>query len=129
MSIKQHFHPGRYRDIFICILLTACFCCRSEAQNIQVETKADKASMPIGAQTVLHVSARIPAKSAIAFPLLKDSIGKIKIVKGPSLDTAFDKSDPGVETITHNYTITCFDLQAGHLCVGCCGQTGKTKNK
>ncbi len=109
MSNKQHFHPGRYRDILIWIVVLACLCCKAGAQDIQVETKLDKASMPIGAQTVLHVSAHIPAKSAVSFPLLKDSIGKIKIVKGPKADTAFDKNNPGRETITHNYTITSFD--------------------
>ncbi|HEY4197490.1 MAG TPA: hypothetical protein VGM63_18245 [Mucilaginibacter sp.] len=109
MSIKQHFHPGSYRDIFIWILFLACFCCKAQAQNIQVETSLDKASMPIGAQTVLHVSAHIPAKSVISFPLLKDSIGKIKIVKGPKADTTVDKNNAGSKTITHNYTITSFD--------------------
>jgi hypothetical protein len=109
VRIKQHFHPGSYRDILMIMLFLACFCCRAGAQNIQVETKLDKTSMPIGAQTVLHVSAHIPAKSVISFPQLKDSIGKIKIVSGPKLDTAFDKSNPANETITHNYTITSFD--------------------
>lgn len=109
MRIKQHFHPGSYRGVLMIMLFLVCFCCRVGAQNIQVETKLDKTSMPIGAQTVLHVSARMPAKSAISFPELKDSIGKIKIVSGPKLDTAFDKNDPANETITHNYTITSFD--------------------
>jgi hypothetical protein len=106
---KQHFHPVGYRDIVILMLLLACFCGTSKAQNIQVESKLDKASMPIGAQTSLHVSAHIPVKSGILFPLLKDSIGKIKIVNGPKADTTVDKNESGRETITHSYTITSFD--------------------
>ncbi|MDB5143716.1 MAG: hypothetical protein JWQ66_2429 [Mucilaginibacter sp.] len=109
MRIKQHFHPGSYRDILMLMLFLACFYSRAGAQNIQVEAKLDKASMPIGAQTVLHVSAHIPAKSVILFPQLKDSIGKIKIVSGPKPDTALDKNDPANETVTHSYTITSFD--------------------
>lgn len=109
MRIKQHFHPGPYRGVLMLTLFFACFYCRAGAQNIQVEAKLDKASMPIGAQTVLHVSAHTPAKSVISFPILKDSIGKIKIVTGPKPDTALDKNDPANETITQNYTITSFD--------------------
>jgi hypothetical protein len=109
VSIKQHFHPGRYRDILIWLLFLTCFYCRAGAQTVQVETKLDKASMPMGAQTVLHVSAHIPLKSTVSFPLLKDSIGKIKIVKTSKPDSTVNKNDPGNKTITHNYTITSFD--------------------
>lgn len=90
-------------------LFGACFCCKTEAQDIQVGARVDKNSIPIGDQTVLHLTARITAKSVIAFPELKDSIGKIKIVKRAKPDTVLDKNSPGTETITHNYTITSFD--------------------
>ncbi|MDB5134613.1 MAG: hypothetical protein JWP37_1216 [Mucilaginibacter sp.] len=109
MSSKRNFHPGNYRGILMLILFLVCFYYRAGAQNVQVGSKLDKVSIPIGGQTVLHVTAHIPAKSIISFPQLKDSIGKIKIVNGPKPDTAFDKNDPATETITHSYTITSFD--------------------
>ncbi len=108
MRVKQYFY-------LLLVPLLVCFYCSAGAQTVQVESKLDKASMPIGAQTVLHVSAHIPAKSDISFPQLKDSIGKIKIVKGLKADTAFDKNDHTAETITHNYAITCFDT--GHYVI------------
>jgi hypothetical protein len=104
---KQYFHPRCYQRILILILLLACVYVRANAQNTEVSTRLDKDSIRIGAQTVLHVSARIPVKSDISFPQLKDSIGKIKIVNGPKTNTTFDKNNG--ETITHNYTITAFD--------------------
>src|ERR1700744_3708681 len=80
----------------------------ANAQDVQVGARLDKSSIPIGDQTILHLTARIPAKSVIAFPELRDSIGKIKIVKGAKPDTVLDKNNPATETITHNYTITSF---------------------
>jgi hypothetical protein len=106
---KQYFYTGSYRIILMLILLVACFCSKAGAQDVQVGARLDKNSIPIGDQTVLHLTARIPAKSVIAFPELKDSIGKIKIVKGAKPDTMLDKNNPATETITHNYTITSFD--------------------
>jgi hypothetical protein len=106
---KRYFNSGGHRNILMLILVLLCFFYDAGAQNIQVESRLDKVSIPIGDQTVLHLVAHIPAKSAISFPQLKDSIGKIKIVKGPKLDTAFDKNHPAAVTITHNYTITSFD--------------------
>src|ERR1700753_2886269 len=91
------------------ILLGICFHFTVKAQDIQVGARLDKSSIPIGDQTVLHLTASIPAKSVIAFPELRDSIGKIKIVKATKPDTTVDKNNPATETITHNYTITSFD--------------------
>jgi hypothetical protein len=99
---KQYFYS-------VLVPLLVCFYYSAGAQNIVVRSKLDKNSMPIGAQTVLHVSAHIPAKSVISFPLIKDSIGKIKIVSGPKPDSASDKNDPAFKTVTQNYTITSFD--------------------
>ncbi len=106
---KRYFYTGSYRIILILILFGTFFCFKAGAQDIQVGARLDKSSIPIGDQTVLHLTARIPAKSIIAFPELKDSIGKIKIVKSSKLDTVLDKNNPASETITHNYTITSFD--------------------
>ena len=108
MICRRCFHPG-LRSILMGILFLAFFYDRGYAQDVQVGSKLDKYSMPIGAQTVLHISAHMPSKTEITFPELKDSIGKIKIVKSLKPDTAFDKNDPAKETITHHYVITSFD--------------------
>ncbi len=111
MTRKPYIHP-RCQRILRLILFLACLYSGANAQNIQVGSRLDKASILIGDQTTLHVTAHIPAKSAITVPQLKDSIGKIKIVKGPKADTVFDRNDPAGETITHNYLITSFDSGA-----------------
>lgn len=90
------------------IILCFGFALKSQAQNVKVETKVDKVSVPIGDQTTLRLIAHIPAKSDIQFPVLADSIGKIKIVKFKA-DTTEDTSDPNTQVISHNYTITGFD--------------------
>ncbi|MDB5024183.1 MAG: hypothetical protein JWP78_1938 [Mucilaginibacter sp.] len=109
MTSKRYFHPGSYRGILMMMLCLACFYCRAGAQDIQVGSKLDKTAIPIGDQTVLHVTAHIPVKSELSFPQLKDSIGKIKIVRGLKPDTVFDRNNPATETITNNYIVTCFD--------------------
>jgi hypothetical protein len=94
--------------LFIFLLLTG-FCFKANAQYVKVESQADRLSMPIGDQTILHVSASLPLKTDITFPEIADSIGKIKIVKSLKTDTVVDKNNPNLETISHNYTITSFD--------------------
>ena len=93
----------------VLIPLLICFFYQATAQNIEVGSRLDKDSLLIGAQTVLRISAHIPTNSAISFPQLRDSIGKIKIVNSLKPDTAFNKNDSSAETITHSYTITSFD--------------------
>ncbi|MEO3402651.1 hypothetical protein AAFN85_02035 [Mucilaginibacter sp. CAU 1740] len=68
-----------------------------------------KQSILIGEQTQLHLSVRFRVKDSIGFPKLADSIGKIKIAGGFKADTAFDKVDNSIETITRHYNITAFD--------------------
>jgi hypothetical protein len=94
--------------LFTFLLLTG-FCFKASAQYIKVESQADRLSMPIGDQTILHVSASMPLKTDITFPEIVDSIGKIKIVKSLKADTVIDKNNPNLETISHNYTVTSFD--------------------
>jgi hypothetical protein len=91
------------------IFFTACFYCSAIAQNIEVGSRVDKTSIPIGDQTVLRISAHMPVKTDITFPLLADSLGKIQIVKSLKADTVIDKNDRSNETVTHNYLITSFD--------------------
>jgi hypothetical protein len=100
------------RYYFYTLILTiaiACFCLRTNAQGIRVESKIDRITMPMGDQTTLHVIAHIQAKDEITFPLIADSIaGKVQIVKALKPDTSFDKNNLQAETITHNYTVTSF---------------------
>jgi len=105
MIRKQHFNY----TLFL-ILFSACFSFKSNAQTIQAQAGLDKVSMPIGDQTVLHFSARFPAKTEVIFPQLADSIaGKIQIVKSGKPDTTFDQNNKNIEIISRNYTITSFD--------------------
>lgn len=93
-----------YLLIFIC----TGFALNSNAQNVKVDARIDRIAVPIGDQTTFHLSAHIPAKSDIEFPVIADSIGKIKIVKVNG-DTSVDKDDPNTQVIARNYTITGFD--------------------
>lgn len=93
---------------YLLIVICAGFALKSNAQNVKVEAKVDRVSVPIGDQTIFHLTAHVPAKSTIQFPVIADSIGKIHIVK-MNADSAADKSDPNTQVISHNYTITGFD--------------------
>lgn len=90
-------------------LLLFCFYQKAKAQNITVEARLDRVSIPIGDQTLLHVSAKMPLKTNLTFPVIADSIGKVQIVKSLKADTVIDKNNPGQETITHSYAVTSFD--------------------
>jgi hypothetical protein len=108
--VKAGGNMKRYlRLTLFSIFLLSVFCIKANAQNVQAEAQLDKLSMPIGDQTVLHISAQMPLKTDATFPVVVDSIGKVKIVKSLKADTIIDKNNPGLETIRHNYTITSFD--------------------
>lgn len=97
----------RYLSYLLMVICTG-FALKSNAQQVKVEAKVDKVSVPIGEQTVFHLTAHVPAKSGIRFPVIADSIGKIKIVK-TRVDSAADKDSPNTQVINHNYTITGFE--------------------
>ncbi|MGI4749247.1 MAG: hypothetical protein ACRYFB_01320 [Janthinobacterium lividum] len=97
------------RPVLFVIFLLIGFCFKAEAQNIQVDARLDRVSIPIGEQTLLHVSAQMPVKTEITFPQLVDSIGKVQLVKSLKADTVIDKKNPNLETITHSYAVTSFD--------------------
>ena len=100
----------RYFDYRIVLgLLLLCFTFNANAQDIHAEAQLGKFSIPIGDQTILRISAHMPVKTDITFPQVVDSIGKVKIVKTAKPDTAIDKDNKTLVTITHTYTITCFD--------------------
>lgn len=78
------------------------------AQDVQVSSKVDKPTILLGDQTVLRLSANLPANGKVTFPILADSISsKVQIVEKGKLDTLKDQS--GRWTITQAYTITAFD--------------------
>lgn len=95
------------------IALLFCFCCnKSIAQQIHAEARLEKASIPIGDQTSLKLSITFPAKDSVSFPVLKDTIGKLQIVKIGKADTSFANNDLNTETISKNITVTSFDAGA-----------------
>ncbi|RZK81000.1 MAG: hypothetical protein EOO92_06140 [Pedobacter sp.] len=92
-------------------LLLLCFLgigLKSFAQDTKVFARLDKASILLGDQTVLRLSAEIPANGKLTFPQLADTISaKISIVETGKRDTL--KNDAGNWTISQAYTITSFD--------------------
>ncbi|MGN6179370.1 MAG: hypothetical protein ACTHNW_09325 [Mucilaginibacter sp.] len=97
----------RYLSYLFIFIFTG-FALKTNAQNVKVEAKVDRVSVPMGDQTTLRLIAHVPAKSEIQFPVIADSIGKIRIVK-MSADSTADKDDPNTQVISHNYTITGFN--------------------
>jgi len=79
------------------------------AQNIRVEARLDTNSIPLGDQTQLHLIVHFPVGTAVTFPQLKDSIGKLILVGDGKIDTSLSKADAGLQTINQSYTLTSFD--------------------
>ncbi|MFI5157380.1 MAG: hypothetical protein ACHQF4_00855 [Sphingobacteriales bacterium] len=98
-----------FKVTLLFISLLTGFGFKANAQYVKVESSIDRNSMPIGDQTILHVSASMPLKTDITFPEIVDSIGKVKIVKSLKADTVVDKNNSNLETISHSYTVTSFD--------------------
>jgi len=95
-------------------LLAGLFCigfvCHSHAQDIKVNAKLDKSSILLGDQTVLRLSAEVPAKAPVSFPLLGDTLSaKVQIISVGKTDTVIDKNHPEVRQLSRAYTITSFD--------------------
>ena len=102
---------NQYLKNFVLLMaFLSCLHVGSYAQNVTVNAKLDRQSMPIGDQTKLHLSIRFAAKDSVSFPKLADSIaGKLQIVNIAKADTSFDKDDISIETIHRAYIITGFD--------------------
>jgi LPXTG-motif cell wall-anchored protein len=82
----------------------------SKAQNIRVEAKLDQSKIALGDQTILRLMAHLPVNGQVDFPVLADTISsKIQIVEMGKTDTLTDQNNPGVKTISRQYTITSFD--------------------
>ena len=95
---------------FNCCFLLALiiFGLQAKAQDVKVTAKLDKATILLGDQTVLRLSADLPANGKVTFPVLTDTISaKVQVVGVGKLDTL--KTQSGRWTITQAYTITAFD--------------------
>lgn len=103
-----HIRLKSFLFVILLFLLTGTYL-KAGAQSMQVEARLDRVSIPIGDQTLLHVSAQMPVKTEITFPQLTDSIGKVQIVKSLKADTVIDKNNPKLQTVTHSYAITSFE--------------------
>ena len=108
-SMLSFYTNNSNRLILVFISLLISFGLKADAQDIQVDARLDGGTIPIGEQTLLHISARMPLKTAITFPQLVDSIGKVQVVKSLKSDTVIDQKNPNLETITHSYALTSFD--------------------
>ncbi len=83
---------------------------QGHAQEIKVNARLDKTSILLGDQTVLHLSAELPANGTVNFPLLADTLSaKVQIVSAGKADTLTDKNRPGLKLISRSYVITSFD--------------------
>jgi hypothetical protein len=102
---------NHYLKNFVLLISLLVFSYMSiKAQNVTVNAKLDRESIPIGDQTKLHLSIRFAAKDTVSFPKLADSIaGKLQIINISKADTTFDKDDISIETIHRAYTLTGFD--------------------
>lgn len=82
----------------------------AQAQDIKVKASLDKTSILLGDQTVLRISAEMPVKAQVAFPVLADTLSsKVRIVSEGRADTLVDKNNPGLRLISKSYVITAFD--------------------
>ncbi|EHQ30166.1 hypothetical protein [Mucilaginibacter paludis] len=101
---------NQYFKYFLVLLISLGSFYKAKAQAVQVDARLEKATIPLGDQTKLHLTIRFPAKDSVTFPKLADSIkAKLLIVSANKADTSFDKSDISIETIDKTYTLTSFD--------------------
>lgn len=92
------------------MLCLTCLFYKGMAQEIKVNAKLDKPIIALGDQTVLRLSANLPVKGQVEFPVLSDTISaKVQIVEIGKTDTIADPQNPGMHTISRQYTITSFD--------------------
>jgi hypothetical protein len=83
---------------------------QAQSQTVKVDAHLDKATIPLGDQTKLHLTIRFAAKDSVSFPTLADTIkANLQIVSIVKPDTSFDKNDVSIETIDRVYTLTSFD--------------------
>ena len=109
MRIKGFNFRGMVRHFLLPSIVFLLFSLNAYAQNNSAVATLDKANIPIGEQTVLHISVHVPSNISVAFPKLADSIGKIKIVGAAKIDSLIDKKNASSKIITQSFTLTAFD--------------------
>ncbi|MEJ7558291.1 MAG: BatD family protein [Pedobacter sp.] len=92
-----------------CLLLClTAFSFSAKAQDVRVSSKLDKATILLGDQTILRLTADLPVNGKVSFPIVGDTLSsKVQVVSAGKLDTLKDQS--GRWTISQAYTITAFD--------------------
>ena len=109
MRIKGFNFKGTIRQFILAVIVFLLVSKIAAAQNNVAVSTLDKAVIPIGEQTVLHITVHVPANTSVAFPKLADSIGKIKIVGAAKIDSLIDKKNDSSKIITQSFTLTAFD--------------------
>ncbi len=101
----------QYINFSCCLMLClAGLTFTGKAQTTRVEAKLDQTRIKLGDQTILRLLAHIPVNGTVDFPVLADTISsKVQVVEMGRTDTLADKNNPGMQTISRQYTITSFD--------------------
>lgn len=101
---------GYFKFSWSLILCLAGFTYNVNAQEIKVEAKLDESKIKLGDQTIFRLLAHVPVNGHVDFPVLADTISsKVQIVEMGKTDTLTDQNNPGIKTISRQYTITSFD--------------------
>lgn len=101
----------QYYNFSWCLMLClAGLTYSGKAQDIRVEARLDQTRIKLGDQTILRLLAHVPVNAQVDFPVLADTISsKVQIVEMGRTDTLANKNNPGIQTISRQYTITSFD--------------------
>lgn len=101
----------QYLNFSWCLIFClAGFTYTANAQEIKVEATLDQTNIKLGDQTILRLKAHLPVNAHVDFPVLADTISsKVQIVEMGKTDTLSDQKNPGIKTISRQYTITSFD--------------------
>jgi hypothetical protein len=100
----------QYFNFSWCLMLCLAGFANTGKAQIKVEARLDQTNIKLGDQTILRLMAHLPANAQVDFPVLADTIsGKVQIVEMGKTDTLTDKNNPGIKTISRQYTITSFD--------------------
>lgn len=100
----------QYFNFSWCLMLCLAGFANTGKAQIKVEAKLDQTNIKLGDQTILRLMAHLPANAHVDFPVLSDTISsKVQIVEMGKTDTLTDKNNPGIKTISRQYTITSFD--------------------
>ncbi len=101
---------NQFFSYMLASVVLTCFCCKTEAQNIQAEAKLQQYTIRIGDQTKLFLSVHQPAKVHVNFPKLTDTIAsKIQVISTNKPDTTYNQGDRSNFTVIQSYLITCFE--------------------